>query len=78
MAIDEESDLWLKKLYKRHRLKKQRNRKNPAAQAAETPTSNRPSPFAFAGFLLGSWFVLMIVFVVFAAVAMTIVGGILG
>jgi hypothetical protein len=48
------------------------------AQAAETPTSNRPSPFAFAGFLLGSWFVLMIVFVVFAAVAMTIVGGILG
>ena len=48
------------------------------AQAAETPASNRPNPFTFAGFLLGSWFVLMIVFVVFAAVAMTIVGGILG
>lgn len=36
--------------------------------------AERPSTFAFTGILLGSWLALMIVFVVIAAVAMTIVG----
>ena len=46
--------------------------------AEEAAESARPSPFVFAGFLLGSWLALMIIFVVFAAVAMSIVGGMLG
>ena len=47
-----------------------------AAEVAEE--SNAPNPFVFAGFLLGSWLALMIIFVVFAAVAMSIVGGMSG
>jgi hypothetical protein len=51
----------------------------PAGSAAEeAEESSAPSPFVFAGFLLGSWLALMIIFVVFAAVAMSIVGGMMG
>lgn len=36
--------------------------------------AKRPNTFAFVGILLGGWLALMIVFVVIAAVAMTVVG----
>ena len=49
------------------------------AQIADEESSSpveaeRPNTFAFTGILLGGWLALMIVFVVIAAVAMTIVG----
>ena len=46
--------------------------------AEEAEESSAPSPFVFAGFLLGSWLALMVIFIVFAAVAMSIVGGMMG
>ena len=50
-----------------------------ATQQTDGNSSNpveakRPSTLAFTGILLGGWLALMIVFVVIAAVAMTIVG----
>ena len=47
-------------------------------EAPEIQESKRQNAFAFAGFLLGSWLALMIVLIVIAAVAMTIVGALLG
>ena len=49
-----------------------------AEDAAETQPSPRPSSFKFAGSLLGGWLALMIVFVLFATVAMNIVGSLGG
>ena len=46
--------------------------------AEEEQPSQRPSPGKFAGYLFGGWLALMVVLVVFAAVAMTIVGGLFG
>lgn len=43
-------------------------------ESSNTVEAKRPNTFAFAGILLGGWLALMIVFVVIAAVAMTIVG----
>lgn len=51
----------------------------PAAPAAEeAPPSDRPNAVAFAGFLLGGWLAVMIAFVLFATIAMTIVENVLG
>ncbi|MCY3905523.1 MAG: hypothetical protein OXF76_20375 [Caldilineaceae bacterium] len=47
-------------------------------ESSDPLEAKRPNTFAFAGFLLGGWLALMIVFVVIAALAMTIVGGLLG
>lgn len=43
-------------------------------ESSNTVEAKRPNTFAFTGILLGGWLALMIVFVVIAAVAMTIVG----
>lgn len=43
-------------------------------ESPEPVEAKRPSVLTFAGILLGGWLALMIVFVVVAAVAMTIVG----
>ncbi|MCY4091867.1 MAG: hypothetical protein OXF62_13690 [Caldilineaceae bacterium] len=43
-------------------------------ESSSPEEARRPSTFAFTGILLGGWLALMIVFVVIAAVAMTIVG----
>ena len=43
-------------------------------ELSDQEEAKRPSTFAFAGILLGGWLALMIVFVVIAAVAMTVVG----
>jgi len=47
-------------------------------RSSDALEAKRPNTFAFAGFLLGGWLALMIAFVVIAAVAMTVVGGLLG
>ena len=50
-----------------------------SAESETEPQQNGPpNPFAFAGFLLGGWVALMIVFILFAAVAMTLVGAVAG
>ena len=49
-----------------------------AGTEAEAQQSDRPNPLAFAGFLLGGWVAVMIVFVLFAAVAMSLVGLVAG
>ncbi len=46
--------------------------------ASDAPTNDRPNAYSFAGLLLGSWAALMIVFTLFAVVAMTIVGAVAG
>ncbi len=43
-------------------------------ESSDPVEARRPNTFAFTGILLGGWLALMIVFVVIAAVAMTIVG----
>ena len=49
-----------------------------AESETEPQQDDRPNPFAFAGFLLGGWVALMIVFILFAAVALSIVGTLSG
>lgn len=48
------------------------------ASEVEAQESDRPNPIAFAGFLLGGWVAVMIVFILFAAVAMELVGAVAG
>ena len=48
--------------------------RNAGGEASDPVEAKRPNTFAFAGILLGGWLAMMIVFVVIAAVAMTIVG----
>ncbi len=45
-----------------------------AAVAEEEPQSDRPDPVLFAGYLFGGWLALMIVFVVIAVIAMSVLG----
>ena len=52
--------------------------KASAETESESEQNDRPNPLAFAGFLLGSWVATMIVFTLFAAVAMTLVGMVAG
>ena len=49
-----------------------------AGPETEPQQDDRPNPFTFAGFLLGGWVAVMIVFILFAAVAMTLVGAVAG
>lgn len=49
-----------------------------ADSEVESQQSDRPNPIAFAGFLLGGWVAVMIVFILFAAVAMELVGAVAG
>lgn len=50
----------------------------PETAAGEGEQERPPSPLAFAGILLGGWLAVMIVFTIFAAIAMTVVGSMLG
>ena len=52
----------------------QRGTRKADGELSDPVEAKRPSTFAFAGILLGGWLALMIVFVVIAAVAMTVVG----
>lgn len=45
-----------------------------SAVAEEEPQSDRPDPVLFAGYLFGGWLALMIVFVVIAVIAMSVLG----
>ena len=45
---------------------------------SEPEQNDRPNPLAFASFLLGGWVATMIVFTLFAVVAMTLVGMVAG